>query len=452
LFWICAYYAEAQFSAEIFSLFIALIMVSSIASYMFFGTNMQKAQEEKIEEKPKIEQPKIEIYNADVEAEIVELFPSVFLVAKTTEAEKSVVDKEVTSLARMSKFNSYYVQEQQQPKIMQSLTYAANIVLEEDENLDKFVQRVRELDIFNSVELYRIVLAKLPTEIVYIKEEDENVTRKHSLEEPFANIYADPNTIKGDKVRVSLKAYFADGQLFKQIGFEIENLSAKPKFLSKEAHAKILELYNRLNIVAQGSYKQKRYNEIENKLRSLEFVENMKYFMQPISYRIYVDFEDRNFLKERMQDINKALLKEDLNFKISAYSLKINFDENSNYENLKEKINNALEDFNVKYSLDEPRVYINADMNTSKVDNNVISEIQKLIFAYDLNLNMKRFALLELDINKLIDEKSKEEFLLNKKQNGLVNIERTIGEDINVEIQAIGVRDKLEYIEVKESS
>ena len=436
--------------AQIFSLFIALLMVSSIASYMLIGRGAEQQQQNIPEqEAPKV-QPKIEIYDAEVDANVVELFPSIFLVAKTEEAEKEVIDNAVLQLGKISQFNSYYVAEDKQPKIMKSLTYAANIVLAEDENIIAFTERVRDLNIFSHVELYRIALAKLPKEINYVKEEDKNVTRKHSLEEPFVNIYASMLTLKGDVVKVSLKAYFADGQLFKQIGFEVENISAKPKFLSAESEAKIVELYNRLDVSGSSIYRQKNYNKIKEELEKIEKVEKVKFYLQPISYRIYVNFDDENFLKEHMQDINNALKDANLNFKLSAYSLRIDFDENTNYSELKDKIKNALQKFEANYTLDEPNVYVRADVNLSEFDSSVVESIQEVFGKYDLNAAVKRLALVDLNINKLVDKQTKQEFMLEKRQKAWVDAKRNIDEEVKVEIQAIGQRKEISYIEVRE--
>lgn len=233
-------------SSVLMSWFIVIIMVGSILGFAFYyvgndnpdsGTDTGTDQNAP----PLADTTQLQFSAAGIDANVIDSLPSILIVAETDEAEINKIDSEIyLADQNIRQVLSSYMQPQANSQ--KALIYRAEISLAPRSDPIKIINEISsDSNHLSSIQAVKSILVRLPKNISF-SNKDLNLEKEYEFRDSTVQVFASPQTIMGDNLKVTLNATFQGQELTQITGFEEENLSEKLLQKTISLNAPISEL------------------------------------------------------------------------------------------------------------------------------------------------------------------------------------------------------------------
>ncbi len=442
-------------SSQLMSLIVIAVMIASSLGFAMLAAQGSPTAKPPPSEPPPISSPTVLAFSAeDIDAEVVEIFSSMVLTAKTPQAEIEKIDAELSTTPGIGRFTSRYRLATQEELSQGGLTYIADVYMKPGYAALDIVEFVSENSRYlTSVQGGVSGLVELPKKVTF-ENKQLDVKRMHEFEDRLVQAYLSVDSRKGDRIKVSLDAEFSGEQISKLLAFEVYNENTAPVQHTITATFTIASLEPRLRVVADINY---TYMPDEDALRSeissVQGVQGLELDVSDPYPVLYLEF-DRN-VEELRSDINAALFAvagvEDVRFYSARDAANIDFDLSADFSRLKSDITAAVESAGAKLSsLKDPRVNLLADLNTSPTDALAVSDSIKALLA-PKNIDAKVYQYAAFDANALQSADGNRTYALRSGSfNGFAQPGHSIGSAIQLEVFFVSIRDRATSINASE--
>ncbi len=233
---------------QIGAIAVIVLMVASVIGFtVFFST-----PEPETPEVPPIQQsPTVIRYKADnLDAEIVQLLPSMRIAGTTTESNIDEIDRQVSGFSGVRTVRSLF----RQPDaagLGKGLLYVADISFSPETDRNALLSHIQGLSFLSEVNALSFALVSIPKKVVLVPEQaDVNITKEHEFSDTIIEAFVRTDANTGEKIKLSLSAAFSGNVVSELVAFQ--SIDAFPSFEQKQAelNAQIVFLFPELFVQA----------------------------------------------------------------------------------------------------------------------------------------------------------------------------------------------------------
>ena len=362
-------------ATRLFAYFIIFIMIASTLAFVweFYVQNQQQDGNQPPPETPP--SPLQYRTTGEIDANIVEIFPTIAFSGKTNEVDIEKIDAKVRDANGITGINwSKYGNPEQGSGF--SLAYSAEITYDNSKySAEEIAENISKsaAGTLYAIESAALGLVALPKEIE-LNNADLNITKTHRLERQVSNTYISTEGRKGDALKVVLNVTLSGEALIEMQAFESKNLTAEAVPLSLEGKYALSALDKRIVIYGDVNYSYlPEGNALKAELLDINGIENADVEIFPGMKRINLNISDAN-AASRQEDLNSAFssIAGITNFffvpvdENKLYAA-IDFNDAQPFASLKAEITNKISALGISESgieLNEPGASLNIDMNT----------------------------------------------------------------------------------------
>ncbi|MDP2666822.1 MAG: hypothetical protein Q8P05_04985 [Candidatus Diapherotrites archaeon] len=230
----------------------------------------------------------------EVEAVVLQTFPSMIVAGQTSEPDKTQLDAPLQVIPGVVSLTSQYTQSN---PTTGEWTYRADIVLTADADKQAIVSAVQGLGLFNTPEIYFQALVRVPTSLDTVDLEGN----PRSLTLPSAQIegLVSPFSQVGDNIAGGIIIFFQDGSFFGATMVESQNITRAPQPFLAEIEGEVLALQPTLSVTGTIDYSPLFTQDYLNSgLRSVPGVTHVGQLLAPqVDNQLFVSFQDANALE-----------------------------------------------------------------------------------------------------------------------------------------------------------
>ncbi len=308
---------------NLFSIFIAVIMVGSIVGFTaFYSFPDQEAGSDQGEPQAPTA---IDFIAEDVNATVFQMLPSIKIQAETLETDIIAVNNSVYSIEGVKRVRGSF---QQSPYTVlgTGFVYVADISFDADLNSQHVLQSIRTETPLQNIGGSSFALVQLPKTVsMHSVDEALGLTREYAFSEDISEALIGIDSIEGDSLVVGITATFIGEQAANLMAFEQHNLTAAPVPRNALLEAQVTSLESKLLFDAKPPYSLlDSVSTLESEVRALGDVNNASVFFSAGEAKIYMELEGPveedvfSNLKAFVEDLNAELAEQDsLNASIS---------------------------------------------------------------------------------------------------------------------------------------
>ncbi|MCR4368686.1 MAG: hypothetical protein NUV67_02145, partial [archaeon] len=273
---------------QVWSLFIVIIMVGSILGIVGLSGQDNSNQSPPPTNQNPTPPTTVDYLAQNVEAKVIELFPTAILVASTSSFETPPVDSALLGLEGISTLaNGQFIT----PAEGRTENYRAEIRLSSTKNISGVIAQANDLNLLSNVQIFPQALVAVPEKITFTNPE-LGLTKEYSFPRRQAPAVVDSGTFADDEVLVSIYSTFQGNTLVNVQAIENQNLTSQPAQYPVTSTFVISSLSNDFSIFLEESIeKQAALGQIKS---SLEGDFNAALSMQEPQKMFVVYFEDAN--------------------------------------------------------------------------------------------------------------------------------------------------------------
>ncbi len=440
-------------ATRLFAYFIIFILVASTLAFVweFYVQGQQQDDNSPPPEDPSVP---LEYRSAgEVDANIVEIFPTLAFSGKTNEVDIDKIDAKVRDANGITGISwSKYGNPEQGSGF--SLAYSAEVSYDSSkypaEQIAENISQSTEGMLYG-IESAALGLLALPKEIE-INNADFNITKTHRLERQFSNAYISAEGRKGDALKVVLNVTLSGEVLIKILAFESKNLTAEAVSLSIEGKYALSELDKRIVIYGDVNYSfLPEGNALEAELLAIDGIENADVEIFPGMKRINLNISDAN-VASRQSDLNSAFspISGITNFffvpvdENKLYAA-IDFNDAQPFVQIKNEIINKISALGINESgieLKEPSASLNIDLNTSAEKTSTVHTSLKALFG-EKRISSTIYQTGKSGINALTMPDTNKIYTIDANYLPLFAVPgHSVADEITLKIDFYGKRDK----------
>ncbi len=423
-------------------LVIGLMLLSGVA--VFFAG--QGNQDPGVQPSPS-EQPLESFTAEEVEGMVLEIFPSAIVGGTTSESDKTVIDEAVQGLPGVRRVQSQFTKLSAEDN---TLTYIANVSLEEGVGMESFAQAVEAAGLFVVPEVYFQASVSVPTKIQALSEKKE--TKSITLPNSKIQGIVYPFTLSNDAISGRLSASFQGGKLVSAVLVETQNRSAAPTQLSFSGDYPLSLLRDTLTITGSLHYfPSLSKHTIKSGLQNIQGVSSVDEPIVPqVNNTLSIQFKEAAVVFEDVNAFASSNPEKYSSVSLGENALRVGLNDVSVLlakQELQDVIVESLLS-NVELVFVEPETQFLVDVNVSTPD--MISLTQKMneyFFSWDDNASIRVFQNGLVDVNALFSPDTNEAYALDNGQLPVsVKPGHQTGDLVRLEIDAIAIRGKLVYV------
>ena len=445
---------------KLYTIIMAFLMLGSIVSFSFLfgGPNQGNAPPEGAVPPPGTTPPTaIKFEASSVSATVEQLFPTISLTASTAETEITKIDSQVKKISGVKKINNSYYREQSGTGLSGPLVYVAEASINPNASREEIAKAAKNLSVFTDSAIIVVGLVKLPDKITFTNP-DLNVSQEQALSPPTSQAYLNLGTMQGDLVRVQLQASIASTTLQNLLAFELQNLTASPKFFMASGEYEISSLQNILSFNASANFSNKgTVDLLAGKLKGVSGV---------VDANVNVNSGDLgngpltiNF------DQNAILFEQDLNTFFSGFggvkkfsidmnkrSATVSFDQNVEFLQFVSGMNSQLDSlhFTVEEII-EPKIAVQGTVEISGDSSAIEGEIKLLLEKSGLSEAIFNQSA-KMTAGLITDSSSNESFPVDGNSfDASVKTGHAVGDKAPLSMFVIASRGKIETISAQET-
>ncbi len=438
---------------QLMSWFIIIVMVGSILGFAIIAS---QGRESPPPEPPPIDAPTVISFKADdVDANVAQMFPSMFLTCSTNETDIERIDSDIYSIEGIKRINSFYRRTTDEA-IEGALLYIGEIGFAEGYVAKELLEEIKKIDYLYGTEAYALGLVALPPTVI-LENSDLNLTKEHTFNNPLSQAYLSIDTIKGDSLIVSLEVGVAGERETGILAFESYNLTAAPKAISLTEELQIDSLQPKLFFEGRTDYSNSisvDFNKLEKEIIGLEHVESLSMHKSDIIFPSVLIELDGNY-EALEQDISNLL--NDLNgitnsdLYLDQSALSFDFDLESDFPVLKSSVLEGLQDLGIGVKeLNEPEINVTGDLNIASEDAAAIAlSLSSLFDEKNLEVEVRQYAYFTVD--SFTGPDTNNMYVLDVNKFGAkIMPTHNLGEKVELDIFFYGIRGRAVAIQAEE--
>lgn len=438
---------------KVYTLIMAFLMAGSIFSFSFFFGSPQDSSSNQPPEgilpnDPSISNPTALRFEAqNVPATVEQLFPTMFVTARTNEPEISKIDLKVSSVGGVKRVNNSFYRQNNPQELAGPLIYIAELSVESNVSREQLAEEIGSLEFFSDSTVFSVGLVSLPRTVV-LSNPDLNLTQEHTFSNPASQAYLNIGTVIGDEISVSLETVLVGKTMQNLLAAEENNLTGAPKIVSMSQEFELSSLENTLVFTASTSgLTEQTSDDVSEKLRALEGISGATVSFSPSSEPIEIIFSEE-----------AKLFQEDLETFFSDYNGVTDFDANaverkaSVFVDSKQalgefvpKLRELLDslDFTVQEII-VPDITLEGQIHTVSIPSQELVTQLKIILEESGVTETSFLQKASVKASELTDPNSNETFEVEGGEfEAQVSTERRAGETVSLDIFAIASRGKI---------
>ncbi|HLC79858.1 MAG TPA: hypothetical protein VJG83_05570 [archaeon] len=223
---------------QVFSLFIAVIMVGSILGIISYTDSSNSAPLPSVPSSSVA--PTTITYSASaVQGSVLQVFPTAVLIAYTTESDASAIDSKLYQVEGVLSVNNSQFVSIGDP----SSNFRSEIRFSSAESAREAVDSIKKINTLSNVKMYLQALIATAQEIEF-SNADLGLTQKYSFANSQVQAFVNSTTQKDDNVTITIQAEFFANNLSNSVAFEEQNLTSSEQIYFAGADLQISSLEN----------------------------------------------------------------------------------------------------------------------------------------------------------------------------------------------------------------
>ncbi|MFH1225207.1 MAG: hypothetical protein V1676_05385 [Candidatus Diapherotrites archaeon] len=397
-------------SKQAMSIFIIIVMVGSIIGFamMFLG---DKPAEQAPPAGNGAAPTAIAFKAENVDANVVEIFPSMRLIATTDKPELSAIDSQVRSASGVRNISSYFAGSAPEGSTG-ALLYIAEVTFDPARSASEIISAITEKsDALYDIEAYPYGLVSVPKTVAFYNA-DLEMSKNYTFPNPLIQSILASETMKGDSIQVEITADFVGGIVSKMLTYETYNPNSGMMLVSAVGNYKVSALLPAL--IFNGTVplpSSPESSTLKSELLAVQGVNDANLEFSNPDYTINLEL-DQNIGSEISADFNSALfaISGVLNVTVQEpATLKVKYGRDASVSEVEKALRSAVSDagFSVK-ELKIPEINISAEISLSEgVDSSAAaSGIAAILSKYSIDAKPYRKAV--FDYNSVADNEGKQ--------------------------------------------
>jgi hypothetical protein len=333
------------------------------------------------------EEQKQELYSAESDANVLELFPQLNIVAKPLDYDQEIIQQKFDEIEGIKNTTIQFTQEDENNFFVM---INANIDGEKKEDVEK---NILAIDVLKEIEIYQSALLKVPYTITFTNDQNKEIEQAF-VSEKIEGIIKN-TTKKGDQLSVMIQAIFQGESMAYIRGVEQQNLSESIQMLFSEGEFEIIGWENKFLISG--------ITEIDNNTSTLKEIIDQNNTNIERNYLGDLIIKDNNFSLEEIIDKNGSVV---LDYNKSDQELILTLDATSldleSYNLLIKELQEQDQNLTI---IQKPKTQINISFDAEKIEEDLINKINYLNIT---DLNIKKSA--KIDVSEIIVEEKKYQY------------------------------------------
>ncbi|MCR4335334.1 MAG: hypothetical protein NUV57_02235 [archaeon] len=414
------------------AIFLAIVMFGSVLGLFASQDNTNNSNnippEGYVPDVPINQTPTTIAYEVpQIQATVIDLFPTVVLLAKSGDFELSETTSKILAIKEVVSVNN--------PQFFddsaRNENFRADLRIDSPEAIRTAFESINAIESLTNVQIFPQALVSIP-ETVEFRNEDLDLTQEYTFTEPQAQAYVTMDTLKGDDLIVSLNASFEGQNLVSLTAFELRNNSSSPQIYFTEDSFPIDSVENEFFVKASADYSKKAV--LENAKTILEENNNAETStiqVSPLSTSINVYFSDAN-----------SFFPEDLNFFLSSFDgavsssiasdnsfAVVEFNPGTDFGSFKDSLEEGLNSFGFEVDrIEEPKVSLQGTIQAESKEALLASITQT-----NIDIEPLQKAIIKADSIFILDANTS--FSLSSGSfEAFVNLEKIQGETVNLSL------------------
>lgn len=369
------------------------------------------------------QEQKQELYFAESDANVLELFPQLSIVAKPLDYDQEIIQQKFDEIEGIKNTTIQFTQEDENNFFVM---INANIDGEKKEEIEK---NILDMDILKEIEIYQSALLKVPYTITFTNDQNKEIEQAF-VSEKIEGIIKN-TTKKGDQLSVMIQAIFQGESMVYVRGVEQQNLSESIQMLFSEGEFEIIGWENKFLISG--------ITEIDNNTSTLKEIIDQNNTTIERNYLGDLIIKDNNLSLEEIMDKNGSVV---LDYNKTDQELILTLDTSSLDLESYTLLINELQELDQNLTIiQKPKTQINISFDAEKIEENLITKINNLNIT---DLNIKKSA--KIDVSEIIVEEKEYQYDQN-----ITNSWLNYPEDLNktkeiFTLQGYVSRDQIFYL------
>ena len=369
------------------------------------------------------QEQKQELYFAESDANVLELFPQLSIVAKPLDYDQEIIQQKFDEIEGIKNTTIQFTQEDENNFFVM---INANIDGEKKEEIEK---NILDIDILKEIEIYQSALLKVPYTITFTNDQNKEIEQAF-VSEKIEGIIKN-TTKKGDQLSVMIQAIFQGESMVYVRGVEQQNLSESIQMLFSEGEFEIIGWENKFLISG--------ITEIDNNTSTLKEIIDQNNTTIERNYLGDLIIKDNNLSLEEIMDKNGSVV---LDYNKTDQELILTLDTSSLDLESYTLLINELQELDQNLTIiQKPKTQINISFDAEKIEENLITKINNLNIT---DLNIKKSA--KIDVSEIIVEEKEYQYDQN-----ITNSWLNYPEDLNktkeiFTLQGYVSRDQIFYL------
>ena len=369
------------------------------------------------------QEQKQELYFAESDANVLELFPQLSIVAKPLDYDQEIIQQKFDEIEGIKNTTIQFTQEDENNFFVM---INANIDGEKKEEIEK---NILDIDILKEIELYQSALLKVPYTITFTNDQNKEIEQAF-VSEKIEGIIKN-TTKKGDQLSVMIQAIFQGESMVYVRGVEQQNLSESIQMLFSEGEFEIIGWENKFLISG--------ITEIDNNTSTLKEIIDQNNTTIERNYLGDLIIKDNNLSLEEIMDKNGSVV---LDYNKTDQELILTLDTSSLDLESYTLLINELQELDQNLTIiQKPKTQLNISFDAEKIEEDLINKINNLNIT---DLNIKKSA--KIDVSEIIVEEKEYQYDQN-----ITNSWLNYPEDLNktkeiFTLQGYVSRDQIFYL------
>ena len=382
---------------------------------------LSEKEEEGADQTP--QEQKQELYFAESDANVLELFPQLSIVAKPLDYDQEIIQQKFDEIEGIKNTTIQFTQEDENNFFVM---INANIDGEKKEEIEK---NILDMDILKEIEIYQSALLKVPYTITFTNDQNKEIEQAF-VSEKIEGIIKN-TTKKGDQLSILIQAIFQGESMVYVRGVEQQNLSESIQMLFSEGEFEIIGWENKFLISG--------ITEIDNNTSTLKEIIDQNNTTIERNYLGDLIIKDNNLSLEEIMDKNGSVV---LDYNKTDQELILTLDTSSLDLESYNLLINELQELDQNLTIiQKPKTQINISFDAEKIEEDLINKINNLNIT---DLNIKKSA--KIDVSEIIVEEKEYQYDQN-----ITNSWLNYPEDLNktkeiFTLQGYVSRDQIFYL------
>lgn len=364
-------------------------------------------------------------FTAQVDANVVEVFPSFKLAAETKEYNIAKIDSAIAQAGGITKVASLFRQSPSSDGASVATYYIADISFDAAKtNFDAVTAAIGEKtsSLLGQTGFFPNALIAVPNKIK-LENTDLNISKDYEFKDTVIQAYLNSGTMKGDNILARVEIAFSGEQPLTVFSSEISNVSSQTAQHAVSLALPLASLEQKLTFTADANYSGWiDENNLKNALLNISDVNSLeKFSVEPIYYTLLLAVKEP-FEPNLESDLNAALpaianlTSVDFYPDANVLNVLIGFEENSDIKTMETAVAAKLSDFHVaqeNFSFTEPTVSVSGNILLSgSADAKKAADSSMQLFA-SKKFSAKVYQLGYLAVSSLTDPDTKQTFAVD---------------------------------------